>query len=177
MNLRVFPLLALLVFRSLFSFAQTEGESACAYDLTRLGVEAVLTAGTMAAVTEGLKYAVHSERPDGSGFDSFPSGHTAAAFAGAEYVRLEFGNGWGAGAYAVAALVGAERIYHNQHRGRDVVAGAAVGILSAHAGRWMAGPVLKALGLDPDRASLTVAPVPGPYPATFSLGAGFSYTF
>ena len=39
------------------------------------------------AVTYGLKYSVEERRPDGSGDDSFPSGHTSISFAAAEFTR------------------------------------------------------------------------------------------
>lgn len=73
-------------------------------------------------------------------FNSFPSGHTATAFLGAELVRLEFGEdcpvmAWGA--YMVAAGVGCMRIYNDRHWATDVIAGAGVGILSARFGRWL----------------------------------------
>ena len=40
----------------------------------------------MATTVLGLKSIVHEERPDGSSNNSFPSGHTATAFAGAEFL-------------------------------------------------------------------------------------------
>lgn len=87
----------------------------------------------------GCKYLIHSPRPDGSSKNSFPSGHTATAFMGAELVRIEYGDDspWLAvGAYGVATAVGALRVYNNRHWFTDVVAGAGVGILSARIGYW-----------------------------------------
>lgn len=86
------------------------------------------------ASTYGLKHMVVRERPDGSGFDSFPSGHASIAFWGAEIVREEYGWGWGAGAYAIATGVSALRLYHEKHWATDVLAGAGIGILSARIG-------------------------------------------
>lgn len=40
----------------------------------------------VAATTLPLKNITHVQRPDGSSFNSFPSGHTATAFAGAEFL-------------------------------------------------------------------------------------------
>lgn len=81
------------------------------------------------AVTYGLKYAVDEERPNGEG-GSFPSGHTAITFAGAEFIRKAYGWQWGAPAYAAAGFVGWSRVATDDHWAHDVLAGAAIGILS-----------------------------------------------
>ena len=86
-------------------------------------------------VTYGLKYAVNAERPDGGG-QSFPSGHTSAAFTGAEFIREQYGWGWGGAAYLAASYVGYSRIASERHHGRDVLAGAVIGILANHLGPW-----------------------------------------
>ena len=85
----------------------------------------------LTAMAGTLKLTVKEWRPDGSDYRSVPSGHAARAFAGAELVRSEYGWQWGIGAYAVAAGVGVLRITGNHHYTHDVLAGAAVGILSA----------------------------------------------
>jgi membrane-associated phospholipid phosphatase len=83
------------------------------------------------AVTYGLKYAVEEERPNGKD-GSFPSGHTAVTFAGAEFIRKQYGWGWGAPAYAAAGFVGWSRVATDDHWWHDVLAGAAIGVLSNH---------------------------------------------
>lgn len=104
-------------------------------------VDRVLLLGTgmvaEASMVRSIKYAAHELRPDGSAYNSFPSGHTATAFLGAELVRLEYGWGYGAAAYAVAAGVGALRVYHSRHWVSDVLAGAGIGILSARIAWWL----------------------------------------
>jgi hypothetical protein len=82
-------------------------------------------------VTLGLKYAVNAPRPNGSG-RSFPSGHTSAAFMGAEFIRKQYGPWWGAPAYLTAGWVGYTRVESGHHYWRDVAAGALVGITSNH---------------------------------------------
>ncbi|MCQ2959948.1 MAG: phosphatase PAP2 family protein [Bacteroidales bacterium] len=92
---------------------------------------------SMVVMTEGLKYTVSEKRPDSNKCNSFPSGHTATAFTGAELVRLEYGNIYGSVAYVVATTVGAMRVYNDRHWIHDVVAGAGIGILSARIGNWL----------------------------------------
>lgn len=63
-----------------------------------LNTKLVATASAFAvesAIVYALKYTIREERPDGSAFNSFPSGHTAAAFTGAELIRRDLGWGWG----------------------------------------------------------------------------------
>lgn len=83
-----------------------------------------------AGVTYGLKNLVHEQRPDHSGDDSFPSGHTSVSFAAA--ATLENRYGWRAGlpAFLAATFVGVGRVEANRHYWHDVVAGAAVGAAS-----------------------------------------------
>lgn len=106
--------------------------------LWSLGVPAVkddtqgaLQAGASVAVgfgvAQGLKQVFPENRPDGSGNDSFPSGHTATAFAAATSILERRGPGEGIPALAVASLVGLARVEADKHHWYDVVAGAAVG--------------------------------------------------
>lgn len=89
---------------------------------------------TEGIIVKGLKLAINEERPDGSSDNSFPSGHTATAFNGAELVRYEYGTWWGLGAYTLATAVGLSRVYHKRHYIWDVGAGALFGVLSARIG-------------------------------------------
>ena len=91
---------------------------------------------TMAVLTSIPKSCIDEKRPEFTGHDSFPSGHTATAFMGAELVRIEYGGWCGIGAYAIATGVGFMRMYNGRHWLHDVVAGAGVGILSARVGEW-----------------------------------------
>lgn len=90
-----------------------------------------------AALTNGLKYSIREQRPDSGARNSFPSGHTATAFTGAELVRSEYGWGYGLAAYTVATGVAFMRMYNGRHWLNDVLAGAGVGILSARIGYWL----------------------------------------
>jgi hypothetical protein len=100
-------------------------------------------------VTYGLKFAVDEQRPNGED-GSFPSGHTSITFAGAEFIRKQYGWQWGAPAYAAAGFVGWSRVETQDHWWHDVLAGAAIGVLSNHdfgelATRWGQVSMLPAL--------------------------------
>jgi membrane-associated phospholipid phosphatase len=79
---------------------------------------------------EGLKFAVDKDRPDGSGDDSFPSGHTADSFASATFIQQRYGWQWSIPAYIGATFVGYSRVKSDKHYLEDVLAGAAIGILA-----------------------------------------------
>ena len=94
----------------------------------------------MALSVNPVKYITKVERPDGSTRNSFPSGHTATAFMGAELLRREYWevSPWiGVAGYAAATTTGLFRMYNNRHWLTDVIAGAGFGILSAHAAYWL----------------------------------------
>lgn len=124
---------------------------AATYGLKLFGVKSrhgyadlTIIAGTAYLLTSlsvyGVKSITNVRRPDGSSRNSFPSGHTATAFAGAELLRREYWNTspWiGVAGYAVAAGTGFLRMYNNRHWLTDVIAGAGFGILSAEAAYWL----------------------------------------
>ena len=90
----------------------------------------------MGASVLSLKNTTRIERPDCSARNSFPSGHTATAFMGAEFLRREYWdvNPWiGIVGYACATFTGFFRMYNNRHWFTDVIAGAGIGILSVEA--------------------------------------------
>ncbi|WP_233259994.1 phosphatase PAP2 family protein [Chitinophaga sp. S165] len=94
----------------------------------------------MGAVVMTTKKSTHELRPDGSNYMSFPSGHTATAFAAAEFMRREYQDvsiWYGVAGYAMAATTGYMRMSNNRHWFSDVVAGAGVGILSTDLAYWV----------------------------------------
>lgn len=102
----------------------------------------------MASTVLSLKSIVHEQRPDGSSNNSFPSGHTATAFAGAEFLWQEYKDKsiwYGIAGYAVATGTGLFRIYNNRHWLTDVAAGAGIGILSTKIAYWMNPYITKKL--------------------------------
>jgi hypothetical protein len=99
----------------------------------------------VAVLTFSLKRITAVPRPDSKELTSFPSGHTAQAFAAATFMAREYGhkNIWySIGAYTVATGVGAMRVMNNRHWMSDVLVGAGIGILSTnlayltHRHRW-----------------------------------------
>lgn len=96
--------------------------------------------GITYGVAGGLKMTVSEWRPDDSDDKAFPSGHSAKAFCGANLVMHEYKNvsPWiGISAYAVAATTATLRVTHRKHYVHDVLAGAAIGILSSEAAYLM----------------------------------------
>ncbi len=94
------------------------------------------------AVRDSNPYDVSFFHRFGAGQDyrSFPSGHASVAFAAATSIAIETSRSspaqrrWvGPTAYSLATLTGLARIYHDKHWASDVVAGAVIGALSAHA--------------------------------------------
>jgi membrane-associated phospholipid phosphatase len=96
-------------------------------------------------LTFSLKRTTAVPRPDTKELTSFPSGHTAQAFAAATFMAREYGHKsiwYSIGAYTVATGVGAMRVMNNRHWISDVMVGAGIGILSTnlayltHQYRW-----------------------------------------
>jgi len=106
---------------------------------------------TTMSATVALKYAVGAERPDGGG-QSFPSGHTAAAFAGAAFIQHRYGLRLGIPAYGAAAFVAWSRIDAGRHHVRDVVAGASLAMLSAF---LLSSPLPDGIVIAPGVANVT----------------------
>ncbi|WP_047044558.1 phosphatase PAP2 family protein [Vibrio mexicanus] len=88
----------------------------------------VAIASTIGLVGKAL---IDAKRPDLSGNDSFPSNHTANAFAAS--TALMMWNGWliGLMSYGLATLVGLGRVRALKHHWRDVISGLGVGIIAS----------------------------------------------
>lgn len=90
---------------------------------------------TAMAITHSLKKTVHKQRPEGRHlYDSFPSGHTSSAFAGAAFIQRRYGWEYGKWTYLLATIVAVSRMEgpDGWHDIYDVTAGALIGIGSTY---------------------------------------------
>ncbi len=99
----------------------------------------------MMAMVLPLKKLTAVPRPDSGQPNSFPSGHTAQAFAAATFFHKEYGKKYpwlSVVAYGTASTVGVLRIMNHRHWVSDVLVGAGIGILSTnlayltHQNKW-----------------------------------------
>lgn len=131
-------------------FSQYAG-TASTFALDAFGIKAkhnlrqrLFTAAVSHAIMASSVYIVKSTgnvwRPDNSANNSFPSGHTATAFVGAELLWQEYKDKsiwYGITGYAVAAGTGFFRMYNDKHWFSDVAMGAGIGILSTKIAYWL----------------------------------------
>ena len=119
---------------------------------------------TMGILVNGLKYTVREPRPYNPNVrNSFPSGHTATAFMGAELVRMEYKDAsvwYGVGAYVVASGIGVLRVWNERHWATDVLAGAGIGILSARVAYWLLPFERRLFGLDKKQKASNMVAIP-----------------
>jgi len=102
-----------------------------------------ISSGLTALQVRKLKSYLKKERPDG-GNNSFPSGHTALAFIGAQMIYKEFKDSnplIAYSGYATASTVGILRMVNNRHWFCDIVAGAGIAMLSTELAYWIYFPV------------------------------------
>ncbi len=121
-------------------------------DLGLHGTEAVAVSGLITALLKGVAgrarpYVSADTSPHdfhfgrgfarGGGYQSFPSGHSTAAYAAAAVVTSESQRWWphaiwlvAPAMYGGATLVGLSRMYNNAHWASDVALGAAIGTFS-----------------------------------------------
>lgn len=109
---------------------------------TALLIKSELLVGVL---TYSLKKITAVPRPDTGQPTSFPSGHTAQAFAAATFMAKEYGHKsiwYSIGAYTVATGIGTMRVMNNRHWISDVLVGAGIGIFSTnivyltHQNKW-----------------------------------------
>lgn len=81
---------------------------------------------------------------------SFPSGHTAAAFAAATVI-YQIDKKWGIAAFLLAILISFSRLYLYVHFPSDVVAGIILGVLSGVCGIWIAKLIYKKIAALKDK--------------------------
>ena len=93
-------------------------------------IRSVLLAGGMVVP---LKRITNRWRPDHSDRRSFPSGHSAIAFAMSTAMARQYGRRAGVPLYALATLTPLARIHYQRHYLSDVVAGGILGVAAGWA--------------------------------------------
>ena len=132
---------ALLILLPLTAFSATY-----AFDDDTGRLQFIKAFAANAAITQGLKWTITKDRPDGDCCNSFPSGHTSVSFQSAAFIQKRYGWKYGAPAYAAATFVAYTRIHADRHYIEDTLAGAAIGIITS---RYFTTP----------RNNVTVTPV------------------
>ena len=139
-------------------------------------IESALAHAVCGIIMWPSKTLFHTLRPNEVNYVSFPSGHSAFSFTGAELVRMDYGWAWGAGAYGISTTVAFMRVWRNWHWLSDVLMGAGVGILSAQVGGWLLEPTKRLLGIRTG-GSTDLALVPSYDPFSRTFGVSFGMTF
>ncbi len=100
----------------------------------------LLSTAITGVTVQSLKAITKVQRPDGFGTNAFPSGHTATAFAAAEFLRMEYKDvspWYGVIGYLTATTTWILRMYNNRHWFRDILPGAGFGIVSTKVAYWI----------------------------------------
>ena len=118
--------------------AYAAGRATNSAKVTSIGASLFRAQMISQATTQTIKIAARRTRPDGTSL-SFPSGHSAAAFATASVLQGELGWKIGAPAYGAAAWVAASRVHAKRHYVSDVIAGATIGIMAGRSVTMGAG--------------------------------------
>lgn len=98
--------------------------------VSHLGMDLIEALAMSEALTQTLKYTTKRERPDGSGKNSFPSGHAADTFAFATALERHLNWKYAVPAYVFSSYVAISRLPANRHWLSDAVFGSAVGIIA-----------------------------------------------
>jgi len=98
--------------------------------VSHVGMDLLQSLAVAEAIVNALKYTTRRERPDGSGRNSFPSGHAADTFAFATALERHLGWKGAVPAYIFSSYVAISRLPDNRHWLSDVVFGSTVGIIA-----------------------------------------------
>ncbi len=127
--------------------------------VSHMGSDLIQSIAIAELLTQAVKYSVRRERPDGSGANSFPSGHAADTMAFATALERHLNWKLWLPAYVGATFVAMSRLHDNRHYVSDVAFGSAVGII---AGRTVtrAGHPAFPVALTPIPGGIAIAYVP-----------------
>jgi hypothetical protein len=98
--------------------------------VSHVGMDLIQSLAISEGLTQALKYTTRRQRPDGSGRNSFPSGHAADTFAFATALERHLGWKGAVPAYIFSSYVAISRLPANRHWLSDAVFGASVGIIA-----------------------------------------------
>lgn len=85
-------------------------------------VQMVIILMTVIAITHFLKFIIPAPRPMGNALNSFPSGHTAAAFVGTVFLTIRYGWKYCLIFGPLACFVAFSRLYAHRHWPIDIIA-------------------------------------------------------
>ncbi|MDR0799641.1 MAG: phosphatase PAP2 family protein [Dysgonamonadaceae bacterium] len=145
------------------------------HSFTDKTVIAATTAAFTLSSTFLLKATTRRMRPNENSDQSFPSGHTAVAFACAELLRQEYQDQsvwYGVAGYGIASVSGFLRVYNNDHWFSDVLFGAGIGILSAQMAYYLY-PTLKKIYTKNGKNDLSLFPSVSEHGFGLGLSARF----
>lgn len=92
------------------------------------------------SIVKTMKHNIYEKRPDISGNNSFPSGHTSFAFMNAHIFVKEYAQDnilYSSLAYSMATFTACMRVMNQRHWAGDVLAGAGIGLFSAESIYWL----------------------------------------
>lgn len=154
------------------NFAGVEGRS----DHLRFLTSSAMAYGIMAAIVNPIKYSAKEMRPDGSTRNSWPSGHTATAFASATILHKEYGltrSPWySVAGYGIATATGVMRVLNNRHWVSDVLSGAGIGIVSTELAYGLSDLIFKGKHLKRNDLLTTADIIEHPSFFSISMGVG-----
>lgn len=160
--------------------------AALVYSLNSIGIKGqhtlrdrtmiyLMSNAIMGITVNSLKMITRVQRPDGFGTNAFPSGHTATAFAAAEFLYQEYKHvspWYGVLGYTMATATAYLRIYNNRHWFRDLLPGAGLGIVSTKVAYWIYPAIQKHLFRSQSSNTMVM-----PYYQNKTAGLSFVYTF
>ena len=155
------------------NFAGVKGRS----DHLRFVTSAAISYAIMAGLVNSIKYTSSELRPDGSTYNSWPSGHTATAFASATILHKEYGLTrsplYSVFGYAMATATGIMRVLNNRHWASDVLSGAGIGIMSTELAYGISDLIFKGKRLNKGELDNTANIIENPSFFDISMGIGF----
>ncbi len=146
-------------------------------DWGRFLASTAMSYAIMTGLVNGVKYTSKELRPDGSSYNSWPSGHTATAFTGATILHKEYGltrSPWySVAGYTIATATGVMRVLNNRHWISDVLSGAGIGIVSTELAYALSDVIFKGKGLLRNDLETNDNLISNPSFFSISMGVGF----